>query len=313
MIKKYYCSKFESNLNNIQETWKVVNNVLNKEKNYNNITHMKINDVLIDDNLNIATNFNNYFSQIGPNLANAIPRTEKSFKCFLKNENSNSLSFVQTNANEIIKIVQGLKKKKSSGYDDISNDLLKEIINEIIVPLEHVLNLSIINGEVPEKMKIAKVVPIYKKGDQLDIANYRPISLLSSISKILEKIIYDRTITFVRNCELLSDSQFGFRQKHSTTHAILNFVNHVATAIDNHLHTLGIFLDLSKAFDTIDHEILLYKLSHYGVRGKALEWFRSYLTGRRQFVSINGTNSNYANMTCGVPQGSLLGPLLFIS
>ena len=148
---------------------------------------MKINDVLIDDNLNIATNFNNYFSQIGPNLANAIPRTEKSFKCFLKNENSNSLSFVQTNANEIIKIVQGLKKKKSSGYDDISNDLLKEIINEIIVPLEHVLNLSIINGEVPEKMKIAKVVPIYKKGDQLDIANYRPISLLSSISKILDK------------------------------------------------------------------------------------------------------------------------------
>ena len=273
---------------------------------------MKINDVITDDNQNIAKNFNNYFSQIGPNLANAIPRIEKSFKCFLTNKNPISLSFTQTNAVEVIKIVQGFKKNKSPGYDDISNDLLKEIIDEIIVPLEHVLNLSIINGQVPDKMKIAKVVPIYKKGDPLNIANYRPISLLSSISKILEKIIYDRTITFVRNCNLLSDSQFGFRQKHSTTHAILNFVNHIATAIDNHLHTLGIFLDLSKAFDTIDHEILLFKLSHYGVRGKALEWYKSYLTGRNQFVSINSANSNYASMTCGVPQGSLLGPLLFI-
>ena len=310
--KKYYCSKFESNLNNMKETWKVINDVLNKKKNNDKITHMKINDVITDDNQNIAKNFNNYFSQIGPNLANAIPRIEKSFKCFLTNKNPISLSFTQTNAVEVIKIVQGFKKNKSPGYDDISNDLLKEIIDEIIVPLEHVLNLSIINGQVPDKMKIAKVVPIYKKGDPLNVANYRPISLLSSISKILEKIIYDRTITFVRNCNLLSDSQFGFRQKHSTTHAILNFVNHIATAIDNHLHTLGIFLDLSKAFDTIDHEILLFKLSHYGVRGKALEWYKSYLTGRNQFVSINSANSNYASMTCGVPQGSLLGPLLFI-
>ena len=178
------------------------------------------------------------------------------------NINPISLSFTQTNAVEVIKIVQGFKKNKSPGYDDISNDLLKEIIDEIIVPLEHVLNLSIINGQVPDKMKIAKVVPIYKKGDPLNVANYRPISLLSSISKILEKIIYDRTITFVRNCNLLSDSQFGFRQKHSTTHAILNFVNHIATAIDNHLHTLGIFLDLLKVFDTI-----VKTITKWGKRG----------------------------------------------
>ena len=161
-------------------------------------------------------------------------------------------------------------------------------------------------------MKIAKVVPIYKKGDPSDITNYRPISLLSSFSKILEKIIYDRTMKFIRSFDLLSNSQFGFRQKHSTTHAILNFINHVATAVDDHLHTVGIFLDLSKAFDTIDHEILLSKLSHYGIRGRALEWFRSYLSSRKQFVSINDSNSDYNDITCGVPQGSLLGPLLFI-
>ena len=161
-------------------------------------------------------------------------------------------------------------------------------------------------------MKIAKVVPIYKKGDPSDISNYRPISLLSSFSKILEKIIYSRTIKFIRSFEILSDSQFGFRQKHSTTHAILYFINHIATAVDSHLHTVGIFLDLSKAFDTIDHKILLSKLSHYGIRGKALEWYRSYLSGRKQFVSINDSNSDYNDIICGVPQGSLLGPLLFI-
>ena len=189
---------------------------------------------------------------------------------------------------------------------------MKNVIDEIVSPLEHVMNLSIINGVVPDKMKIAKVIPIYKKGDQLELSNYRPISLLSSISKILEKIIYKRTIKFIRSFNILSDSQFGFRQKHSTSHAILNFINHVATAIDDHLHTIGIFLDLSKAFDTIDHEILLHKLSHYGIRGTALDWFSSYLSGRQQFVSINGHNSNYNKIACGVPQGSLLGPLLFI-
>ena len=143
------------------------------------------------------------------------------------------------------------------------------------------INLSIVNGIVPDKIKIAKVIPIHKKGDPLDISNYRPISLLSSISKVLEKIIHKRTIRFLKNLDIFSDSQFGFRQKHSTTHTILYFIDHIASAIDDHLHTLGIFLDLSKAFDTIDHEILLYKLSHYGIRGKALEWFRSYLTNRK--------------------------------
>ena len=111
---------------------------------------------------------------------------------------------------------------------------------------------------------------------------------------------------------VFSDSQFGFRQKHSTVHAILQFINHVASATDDHCHTLGTFLDLSKAFDTIDHQILLYKLSHYGIRGRALEWFKSYLKGRTQFVSIKGINSSFNQLLCGVPQGSLLGPLLFI-
>ena len=142
--------------------------------------------------------------------------------------------------------------------------------------------------------------------------NYRPISLLTSISKILERLVYTRTLKFLVNCKILSDSQFGFRKRHSTTHALLTFIDKVAHAIDDFTHTIGVFLDFSKAFDTIDHNILLYKLSHYGIRGRALEWFRNYLSHRKQFVNINGHDSQSKLISCGVPQGSLLGPLLFI-
>ena len=160
-------------------------------------------------------------------------------------------------------------------------------------------------------MKISKVIPVYKKGDKDHVCNYRPISLLTSLSKLLEKIVYTRLLEFL-NIHIISNSQFGFRQKHSTSHAILTLIEKVTKAIDKFQHTVGVFLDLSKAFDTIDHDILLYKLYHYGIRGKALEWFRSYLTNRKQFVAINVHYSSQQDVDCGVPQGSLLGPLLFI-
>ena len=189
---------------------------------------------------------------------------------------------------------------------------MKSIIPGIIDPLVHIFNLSLSNGQVPDIMKIAKVIPLFKKGDKLDLNNYRPISLLSSLSKVLEKIIFKRTIKFLVIHSIISDSQFGFRKYHSTTHALLSFVNKVAHALDSSSHMVGIFLDYSKAFDTINHDILLYKLSRYGIRGKALEWFRSYLSNRKQYVCLNGHSSELQYINCGVPQGSLLGPLLFI-
>ena len=201
---------------------------------------------------------------------------------------------------------------KSPGYDCITKLLLKQIIGEIVSPLTHILNLSITNGIVPNKMKIAKVIPIYEKGNAQESGNYRPISLLTSFSKILEKLIYKRTMAFLTDFNILSGTQFGFRRKNSTTHALLKFLDKVAHSIDNRLHTIGIFLDFSKAFDTINHKILLQKLSHYGIRGKALEWFGNYLTERKQYVNINGQDSYQRSISCGVPQGSLLGPLLFI-
>ena len=190
--------------------------------------------------------------------------------------------------------------------------LLKSQFHPLCKPLAHIVNTSFMTGIVPSQLKIAKVIPVFKKGDPNCIENYRPITILSCFSKIFEKCVYTRTIKFLDKYNILTKSQFGFRSKHSTTHALLDFIDKVSNAIDDSKHTIGIFLDLSKAFDTIDHQILLNKLSFYGIRGIPLEWFRSYLSNRSQYCSINGINSSCGILTYGVPQGSILGPLLLL-
>ena len=176
-----------------------------------------------------------------------------------------------------------------------------------------VFNVSLSQGKFISTFKHAKIVPIRKKGDVTNFNNYRPISLLSSFSKILEKIIYKRLHSFFIRFKLLSNTQFGFSTGHSTAHVNCLLVDKVTAAFEKKLSTLGIFLDLSKTFDTIDHEILLCKLAHYGIKGAALDWFKSYLNGRSQQVSFNGcSSSNINHINSSVPQGFILGPLLFI-
>ena len=185
-------------------------------------------------------------------------------------------------------------------------------INLICAPLTYIINLSLNSGVVPQEMKIARVIPLFKSGDKSLFTNYRPVSVLPVFSKLLKRIVYNRLINFLNKNDILSRNQYGFRKNYSTAHALIQLYDKISSALDNKKVTVGLFIDLSKAFDTVNHEVLLDKLEHYGVRGIALQWFKSYLSCRKQFVQYNSYNSSLLRITCGVPQGSILGPLLFL-
>ena len=211
----------------------------------------------------------------------------------------------------MVKIVKNLKDS-SAGWDAISPNIFKLSFEKIVEPFTHICNLSLQNGVFPSEMKIAKVCPIFKNGNVMLFTQYRPVSVLPVMSKVLEKIMYDRLYAFLIDMEILYEYQFGFRPSFSTYLALIMSVDKITTALERGNYVLGVFLDFSKAFDTIDHDILLKKLDYYGVRGIALEWFRSYLLDRSQYVSYDGVSSSKQRILCGVPQGSILGPLLFL-
>ena len=171
---------------------------------------------------------------------------------------------------------------------------------------------SIVGGKFPDKMKIAKVIPLFKGGNKSIVSNYRPISLLSGFSKMLEKIVSNQLIHYLEDNKFLYNYQFGFRKKRGTSFSVVDFISKINQAIDNGEVSVGIFLDLSKAFDTVDHEILLEKLFHHGINSIEHNWFKSYLSNRKQFVYLNDCSSDLLPINCGVPQGSILGPILFL-
>jgi hypothetical protein len=278
-------------------------------------TTFKYNEEELRDPASIAGHFCDFFTNVGPQYAEKIPRATKSYEYYLtenRTPNPKSLFLSPTDHVEIASIIKLLKPKKSTGHDNVSLHFLKQINKDVAEPISILVNKSICEGVVPDSLKIAKVIPIYKNKDKSDFANYRPISLLTSLSKILEKVVHKRTYAFLNSTNIFHASQYGFRSGRSTVNAITEFMKNVLTSLENKESVISVFLDLSKAFDTINHDILLKKLERYGIRGQPLNWFRSYLSNRQQYVHYGNSNSDKQTLVCGVPQGSVLGPLLFI-
>ena len=247
-------------------------------------------------------------------MGKSIPLPSGTFHNYLNGHYPTNFFMRPTDALEIITITNTLNKKRSSGFDNISTIILCSTIDEIATPLAHIINQSFNTGIVSGNLKTAKVIPIFKSGDNTVLNNYRPISILPAISKVLEKLVCNRLVGFLEENDILYKHQYGFRSKHSTTHPVLKLIKDIADANDKNTKytTLAVFIDLSKAFDTINHDIMLHKLQFYGIRGICNSWFANYLSNRKQFTEIGNYKSSHKYLTTGVPQGSILGPILFL-
>ena len=253
-----------------------------------------------------------FLSTIGNKIQDSVYSDHVNLENYLKNPSHNSVFLTPTSPFEVQDTISSFKKNKSLGHNSIPSNILSLISDEVSTLISKLINLSFETNKFPTAMKLAKIIPVHKKRSQTNTDNYRPISLLSNINKVFEKMMYDRVYKFLSGQNSFFDKQFGFRNKHSTSHTLISLTEYVRKALDNKKLACGIFIDLKKTFDTVNHDILLKKLSYYGIRGLSNEWFKSYLTDRNQFVSINGFDSNILKTNIGVPQGSVLGPLLFL-
>ena len=319
--KKYYLDTCEENKYNSKKLWKTINRVIHHTNNKTEVIgKLKIDGIAEHRGEIIVEEFARYFSTIGQKYATRMSNSKRPIDDYIASiPNYPSSIFLEPCTElEISKLIRSLKPKRTSGMDNIDNIILKELEEHLTTPLTMIFNNSLKSGTFPEKMKIAKVVPLHKSKSTEETNNYRPISLLLTLSKILEKIMYKRVYGFLTQTNQLYSSQYGFQKDHACDQAVGELVANITKGIEQRKLTAGIFLDLSKAFDSLEHSVIFKKLYRYGIRGQCLEWFKSYLTERKLIVSCKTSDtgslktSNLHDINFGTAQGSCLGPLIFL-
>lgn len=307
----YYNNLIEDCGTDVRRLWSVLNEVVDrkqcKHKYPNKFTHKGKHYTNKKD---IANLFNTYFTHIGQEMANKISKGTN-YEAYLSKVNS-TFKLKEATEDQISKIMSAQQPKLSCGIDSINNKLVKNFHKELANPMTKIINKSIQESKVPKMYKIGRLIPLFKKGNQADCGNYRPVSLLSSLSKILEKVISGQMMHYLNTHNLLCPDQFGFRPKSQTNHVVQKLINDISKNATANKVTIATYLDLSKAFDCIQYEILYKKLEYLGFDSKTIAWFKDYLSGRLQCVDLDGTLSDWEEVQLGVPQGSILGPTLFL-
>lgn len=314
--KQYYNNLLSQHSSDIKKTWSILNQVMGRNNLAESVqrTFIDVNNQSISDKSEVAKEFNKFFVNVGPRLANSIPSVSNndSIYDYMGNKSQDCMFVNPVTEVELTNIVNQFKGKQSSDFDGLDMSIIKDTFSNLVTPFTHICNISLTTGVFPESMKTAKVIPLFKSGQKDTFSNYRPVSLLPQFSKILEKVFYNRLENFVTKSDLLSVCQYGFRKNSSTSLALIDLVEEITDAMDKKHVTIGVFIDLKKAFDTVNHSLLLNKVEHYGIRGVALKWLTSYLSHRKQFVHYNNTSSDLLEVLCGVPQGGIISPLLFL-
>ena len=312
--KSWQAAKISSFGSDSSSIWKNVKNWLGWSKG-GPPTKLLENGTIFTKPSDLARIMNSFFIKKVQNLRKNLPENPGNplqlLEAIMQNR-SCSFKLAPVHPDTVLKIISNLKKSSACGTDEISSSVLKLIKYEITPVLTHIVNLSISNQTFPSLWKTTKVIPLHKKNEMLLPKNYRPVSLLSVLSKVTERCIFLQMSSYFEENDLLHPNHHGFRPKHSTASALIQMFDSWIEAFENDEVSAVIMLDMSAAFDIVDHDILLSKLALYGFEDNALSWIRSYLSDRAQCVSIEGSLSEPLPLLCGVPQGSILGPLLYI-
>ncbi|CAB4026264.1 Hypothetical predicted protein [Paramuricea clavata] len=289
---------------------------LGEKKKDTMINELKLGNDTITSPMRMANCLNDYFTSIGGKIGDSCSEHTQNlnFGRHMSDNLNTSLEFTlhPVNESQVFRLLNNLSISKSTGGDKIPAKILKKSASVITPSLTNLFNSAIGMGIFPSEWKSARVIPLHKKGSRSVLDNYRPISILPVISKIFEKILYEQLYEYFTTNNLLSEQQFGFRRFHSTSTALLDCTDEWYVNMDRGLYNLAVFLDLKKAFDTVNHDILLAKLELYGIKNTPLMLLKSYLSDRSQKCQVNGELSTLKYLKYGVPQGSILGPLLFL-